>query len=215
MSGCAAPNLWRRRASSPMPPHRGATAPQTPRRRRTAPLAPTVSACRVPEGSKRQIVARRPSSGSRPMPPNCSALVWKSLKSNVSPWRAPGRVAAFQPQPLADLVRRRLPRPAEVAVDLVGAVRRIGDRAGEQELEPELRRPALPLVEPGAGRDLQLQVHADVDHHARRPEQLGVEHARADRRRRRGSRARGPAVRRTAPSPRRGRWCRRAGAGSR
>ena len=127
--------------------------------------------------SKRQIVASRPSSGSRPMPPNCSALVWKSLGSNASPWRARAASRPCQPQPLADLVRRRLPRPAEVAVDLVGAVRRIGDRAGEQELEPELRRPPLALVEPGAGRDLQLQVHADVDHDARRPEQLGVEHA--------------------------------------
>ena len=126
-----------------------------------------------------------------------------------------GGVAALQPDPLADLVRRSLSRPAEVAVELVGAVGRIGDRAGEQELEAELGCPALARVEarcrsgspaPGACRC------------RRRPGRRGTagrRACRAGRRRRRGSRARPSAARRRAPSPRRGRWCRRSGAASR
>ena len=48
--------------------------------------------------------------------PRSSAARWKALRSKSSPCRAADVVAGLEPDPLADLVRRRLPRPAEVAV---------------------------------------------------------------------------------------------------
>src|SRR6478609_11496984 len=87
----------------------------------------------------------------------------------------PRAVPAGQPDPLADLVRRRLAGPAQVPVDLVAAVLGVGDRPGQQELEPEFAGPALALVETGADRDQQLEVHADVDDHPGRAEKLRVE----------------------------------------
>src|SRR5690606_37000329 len=70
-----------------------------------------------------------------------------------------GLLAGLQPDPLADLVRRRLTRPAEVAVELE-AEELVGHPAVRpHELPSELRRPPLPRVEAErvVSRDLQLQ----------------------------------------------------------
>src|SRR5215470_9811789 len=86
-------------------------------------------------------------------------------------------VPGSQPEPLAELVRRRLAGPAEVAVDLVVHVDRIGDRPGQHELQAQLRGPPLAGMKAGAGRHRQLQVHADVHDHPRGPEQRSFQHA--------------------------------------
>src|SRR5437763_6464116 len=78
-----------------------------------------------------------------------------------------GVLAGRQPKAFADFVCGGLAGPAEVAVDLVGYVRRVGDGAGEHEFQAQLWRPPLAFVEPGARRDLQLEVHAEVDDHPR------------------------------------------------
>src|SRR4051812_31121372 len=93
---------------------------------------------------------------------------------SVSPARG---VSPLEPDTLTHLVGGRLPGPPEVAVDLVPAVHRVTERPGHQEFQAEFRRPGLPLVEAGTGRDRQLQVHSDVEHYPRRPEKLGVEHS--------------------------------------
>src|SRR6478735_10136580 len=84
------------------------------------------------------------------------------------------RVAGLLPQTLADRVRRRLARPAEVAVELEAHERLGHVDVGPQE-RPGLVRvpgPAAPLL--GA---LQAEVHADVEHDARGAHALRVEHA--------------------------------------
>ena len=60
----------------------------------------------------------------------------------------------------------------------------------EQELAPELRRPALARMERLTGGDLELEVHADVDHDPHGPQLLADEEARAGGRGPRRSRAR-------------------------
>ena len=55
---------------------------------------------------------------SRPTEPRSSERRWKSLSEKASPSRCGHLVAQLQPEPLADLVARRLARPAEVAVQL-------------------------------------------------------------------------------------------------
>ena len=90
----------------PLAPRRRAAAEpaqrlEQPRLRATAPQ----SNCASERGS-------RLASWSSPMPPMFNAAVWNALTSNVVTVRLPGGVATGQPDPLADLVGRRLTWPA-------------------------------------------------------------------------------------------------------
>src|SRR5262249_53170147 len=73
-------------------------------------------------------------------------------------------VAGLEPDPLTDLVRRRLGRPAEVAVDLEDDGGVVHPAVLPHELQPQLAGPALARVEAErvVARDLELEVHADV-----------------------------------------------------
>ena len=118
-----------------------------------------------------------------------------------------GLVARPQPDPLADLVRRRLPRPAEVAVQLEAQVLVRHPAVGAHELPAQLRGPPLAGVEaervvapgspaPGACRCRRSPGPRGTP---------GCRACRACRRGRPGSPARPSGARRTAPSPRRAR----------
>src|SRR6185436_10131182 len=89
------------------------------------------------------------------------------------------RVARREPDPLPDLVRRRLPRPAQVAVELEAQILVRDPAVRPHELPAQFRRPPLAGVEGErvVARDLQFQVHSEVDDHPRRAERLAVEHA--------------------------------------
>ena len=85
-------------------------------------------------------------------------------------------LASLQPDPLAQLVRRCLPRPAQVAIQLEAQHAVVGVHAGMQELPGQHGVPGLARA-PGRVRgDRQLQVHAQVHHHPGGPEQLPVQH---------------------------------------
>src|SRR5262249_14210803 len=86
---------------------------------------------------------------------------------------------SLQPDPLAHLVGRGLAGPAEVAVELEAQALVRYPAVCAQELPAQLGRPSLARVEPErvVPRDLQLQVHPDVDDHPGRPERLAVQHA--------------------------------------
>src|SRR5690606_19358735 len=97
-------------------------------------------------------------------------------------------VAGLEPDPLANLVRGRLPRPAEVAVELEPQLLIRHRAVSPHEAPAELRRPSLAgrlasrlvpaQVHDGRVlRDRQLQVHADVDDDSGGPERLRVQHA--------------------------------------
>ena len=123
-------------------------------------------------------------SGSRPSEPRSSAARWKALRSKSSPWRSWTLGAGLEPDALADLVRRRLAGQAEVALDLELDELVVHPAVQPHELQAELGRPRLAGVEGGAAdaepvvrRDLQLEVHADVDDDAGRAQRLAVEHA--------------------------------------
>ena len=106
-------------------------------------------------------------------------LAVELLEVEVGALAGLGVVAGLQPDALADLVGRGLAGPAEVAVELEAQVL-VGHAAvGAHELPAQLGRPALARVEAErvVARDLQLEVHADVDDHAGRPQRLRVEHA--------------------------------------
>ena len=85
-------------------------------------------------------------------------------------------LAQRQPQALADRVRRRLPRPAEVAVELEAqeALGHVGVR--RQECPRLVVRPGAPT---NLGGSVETAVHADVDDDARGAQRLPVEHAEA------------------------------------
>ena len=89
---------------------------------------------------------------------------------------AGGLVAGLLPQPLADLVRRRLARPAEVAVQLEADEALGHVHVGLQERPGLLGVPGA--AAPGVGTPLP-EVHADVEHDAGGAEALRVEHAEA------------------------------------
>ena len=129
---------------------------------------------------------------------------WNALRSNASPSRARRLVAGLQPDPLADLVRRRLPRPAEVAVELEAQERaRPCWQCAAQEL------PGLVGVHARrrrrVGRGLEARRCMPMSTTTRAARSAGRRACPAGRPGRRGSRARPSAARRTAPSPRRGR----------
>src|SRR5438874_2526175 len=78
---------------------------------------------------------------------------------------------------LADLVPDRLPRPAQVAIDLAPQeVLRLMAML-EGEWQHQLRRPRLRRVVALVRGDLQSNMHADIDHDAHGAEGLGPEHA--------------------------------------
>jgi len=88
--------------------------------------------------------------------------------------------AHLLPQALADGVARRLPGPAEVAVELEAQEPFAHRHVLAQEGPGGPVVPAA-LAHPGQTRQLSrallAQVHADVEHHARRAQPLGVKHA--------------------------------------
>src|SRR3954453_3360562 len=90
----------------------------------------------------------------------------------------PHLLAGLEPDPLAHLVGGRLRRPAEVAVDLEDDGGVIHPAVLAHELQAELAGPALARVEAErvVARDLELEVHTDVDDHPGRAEPLSVEH---------------------------------------
>src|SRR5690242_1727009 len=93
---------------------------------------------------------------------------------------APLRVLArLQPEPLADLVRRGLPGPAQVPVELEPQVLVRYPAVRAKELPAKLRGPPLAGVEAEGvvPRDLQFEVHADVDDHPAGAEALAVQQA--------------------------------------
>src|SRR5699024_10231242 len=81
-------------------------------------------------------------------------------------------LAHLQPEALADLVARRLPGPAEVAVELeaqgVLALVRVGGEEGP-------RLVVGPRAAADLGRCLEAAVHANVEHDPRRAQGLPVE----------------------------------------
>src|SRR5690606_16363173 len=87
----------------------------------------------------------------------------------------PGSRTPGEPRTFAELVADRLPRPAEVPHDLAADELGRGPAAGGEELLTGLGGPDLTGPEARGRRDLQPQVHADVDHHADRPHPLPVE----------------------------------------
>src|SRR5690349_4328486 len=76
-----------------------------------------------------------------------------------------GLFPGLEPDPLAQLVGRGLPGPAEVAVQLEAQLAFVPAGVGTQELPGDLGVPALALAPAGALGDLQFQVHADVEGH--------------------------------------------------
>ena len=156
-----------------------------------------------------EIAAPAPAcSGSRPSEPRSSAARWNAFRSKSAPWRALRVVAGLQPDPLADLVRRRLARPAEVAVDLEAQMSRpASGSAARMNSQPELGRPASRRG--GSRTGCRAGSPAPGACRCRRspgrPGTPGRRACPACRPGRRGSRARPSAARRTAPSPRRAR----------
>src|SRR6185437_1786819 len=85
--------------------------------------------------------------------------------------------AGLKPDPLAQLVGRRLARPAEIAVELEAQHLVADPHVRAQELPGQFRVPGLALVPAGARGDRQLQVHAEVDDDPGGAQHLSVEHA--------------------------------------
>src|SRR6516165_467446 len=82
-----------------------------------------------------------------------------------------GLVAQLQPVPLTDLVRGRLPGPAEVAVELIAQ-----DSFGHAGVRRE-ELPSLAMVPPAPAdrcRRGQVTVDANIEHHPSRPQRLLV-----------------------------------------
>ena len=131
------------------------------------------------------------------------------LEVEVGAAGLPGRLAALQPGPLAQLVADRLPGDAEVADQLAVEEGEVGAGVLAQEGPRQLRRPRLPAVlgqrALGVVGDRQPEVHADVDDHPHRAQLLRVEVAQPLTGVGEVARARPSAARRTAPSPRRSR----------
>ena len=146
-----------------------------------------------------QIRASAARSGSRPRRTEVERGPVERLQVEVGALALLRVGPGLQPDALPDLVRRRLSRPAQVAVELEPEDL-VGRRdVGAHELPAQLGRPPLTgverdrtaaVAEPVVGRDLQLQVHADVDDHAGRPQSPARRACRACRPGRRGSPAR-------------------------
>src|SRR5580704_18061036 len=91
----------------------------------------------------------------------------------------PGFFPGLEPDPLAELVGRGLPGPAEEAVQLKAQPLLFPAGVGPQELPRDLGVPPLALPPAGALGDLQLQVFPDVQGRYRGAPQLSVEHPEA------------------------------------
>src|SRR3954453_15268648 len=103
----------------------------------------------------------------------------EGLEVEVGTLSVPRLVPGLHPDALTDLVRRRLSRPAQVTLPLEAQHLLGHPGVRPQELPAQLRCPAFAGTEAErvVPRDLQLEVHADVDDHPRRAQRLTVQHA--------------------------------------